>query len=129
MLTKQKSPQIAYIFNYIRIFMQWKQLGDTVKVETWVGAHDEDSREFPKLTDLKSATVAKYVRTCLTPRCPGVDIEQHVNNVKYIGWILEKSAMNCLPPLYQHGICCKPRHLCNIKAGIVITKEMWLTYM
>ena len=79
---------------------------------------DEDNRKLPKLPDHERATSAKYVRTGLTvsfaytykiaslfyiagfltlcilsyimqPRWADLDINQHVNNVKYIGWILE----------------------------------------
>ncbi|KDO80425.1 hypothetical protein CISIN_1g014795mg [Citrus sinensis] len=46
---------------------------------------DEDSRKLPKLGD----STADYVRRGLTPRWSDLDVNQHVNNVKYIGWILE----------------------------------------
>nr|UQT18323.1 fatty acid thioesterase B3 [Pelargonium x hortorum] len=46
---------------------------------------DEDSRKLPKLDD----NTADYVRKGLSPRWSDLDVNQHVNNVKYIGWILE----------------------------------------
>ncbi|KAL7204211.1 hypothetical protein ACSBR2_017306 [Camellia fascicularis] len=46
---------------------------------------DEDSRKLPKLDE----STADYIRNGLTPRWSDLDVNQHVNNVKYIGWILE----------------------------------------
>ncbi|XP_072984171.1 palmitoyl-acyl carrier protein thioesterase, chloroplastic-like [Typha latifolia] len=54
---------------------------------------DKDSRGLPKL-DKKTA--ANYVREGLTPRWGDLDINQHVNNVKYIGWILESAPISIL---------------------------------
>lgn len=48
---------------------------------------DDDSRKLPKLEE----TTADYVRDGLTPRWSDLDVNQHVNNVKYIGWILESA--------------------------------------
>uniref|UniRef100_A0A7S5LEX2 Acyl-[acyl-carrier-protein] hydrolase n=1 Tax=Koelreuteria paniculata TaxID=43168 RepID=A0A7S5LEX2_KOEPA len=48
---------------------------------------DEDSRKLPKLDD----NTADYVRRGLSPRWSDLDVNQHVNNVKYIGWILESA--------------------------------------
>ncbi|XVF34771.1 hypothetical protein REPUB_Repub18cG0087500 [Reevesia pubescens] len=47
----------------------------------------EDSRKLVKLDD----STAEYVRKGLTPRWSDLDVNQHVNNVKYIGWILESA--------------------------------------
>ena len=47
----------------------------------------EDSRKLTKLDD----KTADYVRSGLTPRWSDLDVNQHVNNVKYIGWILESA--------------------------------------
>ncbi|AQK82404.1 Palmitoyl-acyl carrier protein thioesterase chloroplastic [Zea mays] len=52
---------------------------------------DEDNRKLPKLPEGQSTSAAKYVRTGLTPRWADLDINQHVNNVKYIAWILESA--------------------------------------
>ncbi|CDP20806.1 unnamed protein product [Coffea canephora] len=58
---------------------------------------DEDGRKLPKLDD----KTAKYIRTGLTPRWSDLDVNQHVNNVKYIGWILESAP---LPILESHEL-------------------------
>ncbi|KMZ71625.1 Acyl-ACP Thioesterase (Chloroplastic) [Zostera marina] len=51
---------------------------------------DEDSRKLQKVDDSR----ADYVRTGLTPRWSDMDVNQHVNNVKYIGWILESAPVS-----------------------------------
>lgn len=48
---------------------------------------DDDGRKLPKLDE----TTADYVCNGLTPRWSDLDVNQHVNNVKYIGWILESA--------------------------------------
>lgn len=48
---------------------------------------DDDGRKLPKLDE----TTADYARNGLTPRWSDLDVNQHVNNVKYIGWILESA--------------------------------------
>uniref|UniRef100_A0A5B7AX50 Acyl-[acyl-carrier-protein] hydrolase n=1 Tax=Davidia involucrata TaxID=16924 RepID=A0A5B7AX50_DAVIN len=58
---------------------------------------DEDGRKLPKLDD----STADYMRTGLTPRWSDLDVNQHVNNVKYIGWILESAP---LPILENHEL-------------------------
>ncbi|KAL7168237.1 hypothetical protein ACSBR2_038635 [Camellia fascicularis] len=59
---------------------------------------DEDSRKLPKLDE----STADYIRNGLTPRWSDLDVNQHVNNVKYIGWILESAP---LPILESHELC------------------------
>jgi len=58
---------------------------------------EEDSRKLQKLDD----NTADYVRTGLSPRWGDLDVNQHVNNVKYIGWILESAP---LPILESHEL-------------------------
>ncbi|XP_039066217.1 palmitoyl-acyl carrier protein thioesterase, chloroplastic-like [Hibiscus syriacus] len=52
----------------------------------------EDSRKLVKLDE----STAEYVRKGLTPRWSDLDVNQHVNNVKYIGWILESAPLAVL---------------------------------
>ncbi|KAG6739587.1 hypothetical protein POTOM_057188 [Populus tomentosa] len=54
---------------------------------------NEDSTKLPKLDD----KTADYIRKGLTPRWNDLDVNQHVNNVKYIGWILESAP----PPILE----------------------------
>ncbi|KAG1367625.1 Acyl-[acyl-carrier-protein] hydrolase [Cocos nucifera] len=46
---------------------------------------DDNGRKLPKFDDDSAA----HVRRGLTPRWHDFDVNQHVNNVKYVGWILE----------------------------------------
>ncbi|MFS7945044.1 putative oleoyl-[acyl-carrier-protein] hydrolase [Helianthus anomalus] len=48
---------------------------------------EDDSRKLSKLDE----STADYVRDGLIPRWSDLDVNQHVNNVKYIGWILESA--------------------------------------
>ncbi|WOH01575.1 hypothetical protein DCAR_0520959 [Daucus carota subsp. sativus] len=50
-------------------------------------AVDEDTRKLPKLTDSNAA----YIQPGLTPSWSDLDVNQHVNNVKYVGWILQSA--------------------------------------
>ncbi|KAE8687512.1 Palmitoyl-acyl carrier protein thioesterase [Hibiscus syriacus] len=52
----------------------------------------EDSRKLVKL----DVSTAEFVRKGLTPRWSDLDVNQHVNNVKYIGWILESAPLAVL---------------------------------
>ncbi|CAN6456296.1 unnamed protein product [Victoria cruziana] len=51
---------------------------------------DNDGGKLPKLDD----TSADHVRTGLMPRWYDLDVNQHVNNVKYINWILEVNSLS-----------------------------------
>ncbi|XP_023001057.1 palmitoyl-acyl carrier protein thioesterase, chloroplastic-like [Cucurbita maxima] len=51
-----------------------------------------DSEKIDKLTD----ETADRIRSGLAPRWNDMDANQHVNNVKYIGWILESVPINVL---------------------------------
>ncbi|RWR87010.1 palmitoyl-acyl carrier protein thioesterase, chloroplastic-like protein isoform X1 [Cinnamomum micranthum f. kanehirae] len=46
--------------------------------------------------DRLSEETAESIRSGLAPRWSDMDVNQHVNNVKYIGWILESVPMNVL---------------------------------
>eukprot|EP01018_Ginkgo_biloba_P028860 Gb_14789 [translate_table: standard] len=45
----------------------------------------DDTQKLCKLDD----ETAQYIRSDLTPKRSDLDMNQHVNNVKYVGWILE----------------------------------------
>ncbi|TYJ24549.1 hypothetical protein E1A91_A08G268000v1 [Gossypium mustelinum] len=57
----------------------------------------EDSQKLVKLDD----GTAEHVCKGLTPKWSDLDVNQHVNNVKYIGWILESAP---LPILESHEL-------------------------
>ncbi|MBA0764391.1 hypothetical protein Gotri_013747 [Gossypium trilobum] len=57
----------------------------------------EDSQKLVKLDD----STAEHVCKGLTPKWSDLDVNQHVNNVKYIGWILESAP---LPILESHEL-------------------------
>ncbi|PPD93514.1 hypothetical protein GOBAR_DD09543 [Gossypium barbadense] len=58
----------------------------------------EDNRKLVKLDD----STAQYVRKGLTPRWSDLDVNQHVNNVKYVGWILESTPLGIVE---SHELC------------------------
>uniref|UniRef100_W0HJY0 Acyl-[acyl-carrier-protein] hydrolase n=1 Tax=Lindera communis TaxID=155291 RepID=W0HJY0_9MAGN len=60
---------------------------------------EEDSRKVQKLNE----NTADSVRRGLTPRWSDLDVNQHVNNVKYIGWILESAPGSILE---SHELSC-----------------------
>lgn len=51
-----------------------------------------DQSHHEKLEKLGDDT-AQYIHSNLTPRWTDLDVNRHVNNVKYIGWILEKQRL------------------------------------
>ncbi|XP_040985653.1 palmitoyl-acyl carrier protein thioesterase, chloroplastic-like [Juglans microcarpa x Juglans regia] len=57
-----------------------------------VASDKNDSEKIDKLTD----KTAERIRSGLAPRWSDMDANQHVNNVKYIGWILESVPINVL---------------------------------
>ncbi|XP_075490006.1 palmitoyl-acyl carrier protein thioesterase, chloroplastic-like [Primulina tabacum] len=70
---------------------------------------DEDSRKFPKLNE----STADSFRTGLTPRWNDLDVNQHVNNVKYIGWILESTPSTVLETLELARVTLEYRRECT----------------
>ncbi|KMT02998.1 hypothetical protein BVRB_8g195640 [Beta vulgaris subsp. vulgaris] len=70
---------------------------------------DEDGRKLPKLDD----STAEYIRTGLTPRWNDLDVNQHVNNVKYIGWILESAPQSILETHELSGMTLEYRRECG----------------
>ncbi|XVF08670.1 hypothetical protein REPUB_Repub07fG0022800 [Reevesia pubescens] len=57
-----------------------------------IAEEKNDVEKIDKLTDENT----ERTRSGLEPRWSDIDANQHVNNVKYIGWILESVAMNVL---------------------------------
>ncbi|KAL3512563.1 hypothetical protein ACH5RR_025280 [Cinchona calisaya] len=57
-----------------------------------ISTEDTDSEKIEKLTD----ETAERIRSGLAPRWNDMDANQHVNNVKYIGWILESVPIDIL---------------------------------
>lgn len=70
---------------------------------------DEDSRKLPKLNDDN----ADYIRNGLTPRWSDLDVNQHVNNVKYVGWILESVPLPILETHELAGMTLEYRRECR----------------
>ncbi|XP_047064952.1 palmitoyl-acyl carrier protein thioesterase, chloroplastic-like [Lolium rigidum] len=67
------------------------------------------NRRIEKLTD----ATAESVRSGLEPRWSDMDVNQHVNNVKYIGWILESVPLNVLVEYHLTSITLDYRRECR----------------
>ncbi|XP_073157903.1 palmitoyl-acyl carrier protein thioesterase, chloroplastic-like [Henckelia pumila] len=70
---------------------------------------DEDSRKLPKLNE----NTADSIRTGLTPRWNDLDVNQHVNNVKYVDWILESTPSKVLETRELFGMTLEYRRECR----------------
>ncbi|KAF8732836.1 hypothetical protein HU200_015180 [Digitaria exilis] len=58
---------------------------------------DEQSEKLAKPGSTSDGDSAKqFIRKGLTPKWGDLDVNQHVNNVKYIGWILESAPISIL---------------------------------
>ncbi|CAI8589508.1 unnamed protein product [Vicia faba] len=69
---------------------------------------NEDKRKLTKLDD-----TAEYIRTGLSPRWNDLDVNQHVNNVKYIGWLLESAPQPILESHELHSVTLEYRKECG----------------
>ncbi|GER26272.1 acyl acyl-carrier-protein thioesterase type B [Striga asiatica] len=69
---------------------------------------DDDNRKLPKLDD----KTVDYIRSGLTPRWSDLDVNQHVNNVKYVGWILESAPLPILETHELAGMTLEYRREC-----------------
>ncbi|XP_058727623.1 palmitoyl-acyl carrier protein thioesterase, chloroplastic-like [Vicia villosa] len=69
---------------------------------------NEDNKKLTKLDD-----TAEYIRTGLSPRWNDLDVNQHVNNVKYIGWILESAPQQILESHELHSVSLEYRKECG----------------
>ncbi|KAF5459093.1 hypothetical protein F2P56_023079 [Juglans regia] len=70
---------------------------------------EEDSRKLQKLDD----NTADYVLTGLSPRWSDLDVNMHVNNVKYIGWILESAPLPILESYELSAMTLEYRRECG----------------
>eukprot|EP01018_Ginkgo_biloba_P012087 Gb_21293 [translate_table: standard] len=61
-------------------------------LERSVIAQDEYTKKLDKLAD----HTAQYLHSGLTPKWSDLDVNRHVNNVKYIGWIMESMPVTIL---------------------------------
>ncbi|KAF8390674.1 hypothetical protein HHK36_025201 [Tetracentron sinense] len=69
----------------------------------------DDSNKIDKLSD----ETAESIRSGLAPRWSDMDANQHVNNVKYIGWILESVPLNVLEDYYLTSMTLEYRRECR----------------
>ncbi|KAL8136422.1 hypothetical protein V2J09_002423 [Rumex salicifolius] len=69
---------------------------------------DDDGRKLPKLDD----NTAEYIQSGLKPRWSDLDVNQHVNNVKYIGWILESAPLALVESHELTGMILEYRREC-----------------
>ncbi|MED6107635.1 hypothetical protein PIB30_015809 [Stylosanthes scabra] len=70
---------------------------------------DTDSEKIHKLTDQD----AENIQTGLVPRWNDMDANQHVNNVKYIGWVLECLPAEVLEDYYMTSMTLEFRRECT----------------
>lgn len=73
------------------------------------GDNPNPNRRIEKLTD----ATAESLRSGLEPRWSDMDVNQHVNNVKYIGWILESVPLNVLVEYHLTSITLDYRRECR----------------
>ncbi|KAF3626470.1 Palmitoyl-acyl carrier protein thioesterase, chloroplastic [Capsicum annuum] len=69
-----------------------------------------DSEKIEKLND----ETAQIISSGLAPRWSDMDANQHVNNVKYIGWILESVPINVLEDYYLMSLTLEYRRECQL---------------
>ncbi|KAF4361583.1 hypothetical protein F8388_007599 [Cannabis sativa] len=74
-----------------------------------IAKEKNDSDKIDKLID----QTAQTIRTGLAPRWSDMDANQHVNNVKYIGWILESVPRNVLEEYYLTSMTLEYRRECR----------------
>ncbi|KAL6587971.1 hypothetical protein OROMI_000949 [Orobanche minor] len=74
-----------------------------------ISREDTDIDKIEKLTD----DTAEIIRTGLVPRWSDMDANQHVNNVKYIGWLLESVPINVLEDYNMKRMTLEYRRECR----------------
>ncbi|WOK96632.1 palmitoyl-acyl carrier protein thioesterase, chloroplastic [Canna indica] len=67
------------------------------------------NEKIDKLTE----DTAEYIRSGLAPRWSDMDVNQHVNNVKYIGWILESVPLHVLEDYHLTSMTLEYRRECR----------------
>ncbi|KAH9314363.1 hypothetical protein KI387_022990 [Taxus chinensis] len=70
--------------------------------------NSNSSKKIPKLKD-----PAEHSRSSLMPRRADLDMNKHVNNVTYIGWVLESMPQEVLESHELHSITLDYRRECN----------------
>ncbi|KAL5572715.1 hypothetical protein UlMin_022312 [Ulmus minor] len=65
----------------------WHEIGPSFIDAPPLPTVEDDGRRLTRFDE----SSADFIRTGLTPRWSDLDINQHVNNVKYIGWLLEST--------------------------------------
>ncbi|KAI3463605.1 hypothetical protein Pfo_020268 [Paulownia fortunei] len=86
-----------------------------------IAIENTDRENIEKLTD----DTAERIRTGLAPRWSDMDVNQHVNNVKYIGWILESVPINVLKDYDMTSMTLEYRrecHQCNVLQSLTSMK-------
>lgn len=69
---------------------------------------DEEGAKLPKLDE----QTAQHVTTGLTPRYSDLDVNHHVNNVKYVGWVVESAPLPILETHELAGMTLEYRREC-----------------
>ncbi|KAL6559620.1 hypothetical protein OROGR_004737 [Orobanche gracilis] len=100
-----------------RVTRRLSKIPDEVKKEVQpfylnraaISTEDTDIDKIEKLTD----ETAEIIRTGLAPRWSDMDANQHVNNVKYIGWLLESVHINVLEDYNMKRMTLEYRRECR----------------
>lgn len=74
-----------------------------------VASEERDCEKIDKLTD----DTAERIQSGLAPRWNDMDVNQHVNNVKYIGWILESVPIKVLEDYNMTSLTLEFRRECT----------------
>uniref|UniRef100_A0A6V7QT39 Acyl-[acyl-carrier-protein] hydrolase n=1 Tax=Ananas comosus var. bracteatus TaxID=296719 RepID=A0A6V7QT39_ANACO len=134
--------QLIWVVTRINIQVEkYSRWGDVIEIDTWVAASGKNGmrrdwiiRDYNTKRMIASATsnwdcdlrrrqrrsidkltdeTAENIRSGLAPRWSDMDVNQHVNNVKYIGWILESVPLNVLEEYHLTSITLEYRRECR----------------
>ncbi|XP_064974493.1 palmitoyl-acyl carrier protein thioesterase, chloroplastic-like isoform X2 [Musa acuminata AAA Group] len=108
---------------------KYSRWGDVVEIDTWVAASGKNGmrrdwiiRDYSTQQIITRATsnwvmmnreTRRLSKTPEQPRWSDMDVNQHVNNVKYIGWILESVPMNVLEDYHLTSMTLEYRRECR----------------